>query len=137
MVGIVRECFELTRDILRGVNSTIWGGAEGVEKASQIIKTSLTGSDAIIGTSWALEDLQCQDYVCCTLDIIGSTSSTIGLVLGNIPETKKYTKVTTSITGVCRVVRVYCKNYGTFWGCTAAGVEGILTGAKIIIKNKK
>jgi hypothetical protein len=137
MPGLVRECFQLTRDILRGVNSTIWGGAEGVEKASKIVKNGLTGTDAIIGTSWALEDLQCQDYVCCTLDIIGSTSSAIGLVLGNIPKTKKYTTVTASITVACRSTRLYCKNYGTFWGCTAAAGQGIVTGAKLVIKNKK
>jgi hypothetical protein len=132
MPGLVRECFQLSRDILRGVNSTLWGGAEGVEKASKIVKSSLTGADAIIGTSWALEDLGCQDYVCCTLDVIGSTSSAIGLVLGNLPQTKKYTTVTSSITGVCRVTRVYCKTYGTFWGCSAAAVEG----AKTVIRSK-
>jgi len=97
----------------------------------------LTGSDAIIGTSWALEDLECQDYVCCTLDIIGSTSSAVGLVLGNIPQTNKYTTVTASITGGCRLVRLYCRKYGTFWGCTTAAGQGIVTGAKIIIQNKK
>jgi hypothetical protein len=132
MVGLVRECFQLTRDILRGVNNTIWGGAEGVEKASTIVKTGLTGSDVVIGTSWALEDLQCQDYVCCAFDVVGCTSSSIGLVLGNIPQTKKYTVVTTSITVGCRTVRLYCKNYGTFWGCTAAAGEGL----KIVIKKK-
>jgi hypothetical protein len=137
MPRLLKQSLELTRDILRGVNQTIWGGAEGAEKVSKIVKNSLTGSDAIIGTSWALEDLQCQDYVCCALDIIGSTSSAVGLVLGNIPQTKKYTTVTASITGGCRVVRLYCKNYGTFWGCTTAAGQGIVTGAKIIIKNKK
>ena len=132
MVGLVRECFQLTRDILKGLNSTYWGGAEGVEKAATIVKSTVTSTDVIIGTSWALEDLQCQDYVCCAFDVIGCTSSSIGFVLGNIPRTKKYTAVTTTITATCRGVRIYCKNYGTFWGCAAAATEG----AKIVIKKQ-
>jgi len=55
----------------------------------------------------------------------------------NISQTKKYTSVTASITGTYRTARVYCKNYGVFWDCTVAAGKGIVTRAKIIIKNKK
>jgi hypothetical protein len=66
-------------------------GVEGAEKTSKIVENGLTGTDAIIGTSWALKDLQCQDYVSGKLHIMGSISTTIGLVLGNIFQPKKYT----------------------------------------------
>jgi len=77
-----------TYDILRGVNATVWGGVEGAEKAGKIVKTGLSGADVVIGTSHALEDFGCRDYVCGSLDVIGSVSSAVGLVLGNIPSTK-------------------------------------------------
>ena len=128
------KTIKLTYDLLRGLNATVWGGVEEAEKVGKIVKTGLSGADVVIGTSHTLEDLGCQDYVCATLDVIGSISSAVGLVLGNIPSTKQLTVVTGSITVGCRSVRYYCKNYGTFWGCTAAVGNGIKEGAKFILK---
>jgi hypothetical protein len=123
----------VTVDILRGVNATVWGGVEGAEKVGKIVKTGLSGADVVIGTSHALEDFGCNDYVCCSLDIIGSVSSAVGLVLGNIPATKPLTFITGSVTLGCRSVRYYCKNYGTFWGCTVAAGQGIKEAVKFNI----
>lgn len=129
-----KKVITLTTDILRGLNETVWGGVEGVQKASTIAKTGLSGADAIIGVSHTLEDLACDDYVCAGLDIIGSASSTIGIVLGNIPATKSYTVVTGSVTVCCRSVRYYCKKYGTFWGCTVAAGNGVKQLIKIKLR---
>ena len=120
----------VTYDILQGVNATIWGGVSEATKVNRIIKTGVSGADVVIGTSHALEDLACNDYVCGSLDVIGSVSSAVGLVLGNIPATKHLTLVTGSVTIGCRSVRYYCKNYGTFWGCTVAAGQGIKTAVK-------
>ena len=118
-------------DILRGVNATVWGGVDEAAKVGKIVKTGVAGADVVIGTSHALEDFGCQDYVCGSLDVIGSVSSTIGLVLGNIPRTKHLTVITGSVTVSCRSIRYYCKNYGTFWGCTVAAGKGIKEAVKI------
>jgi hypothetical protein len=115
-----RKIFVTTYDILRGVNATVWGGVEEAEKVGKIVKTGLSGADIVIGTSHTLEDASCGDVVCATLDVIGSVSSAVGLVLGNLPSTKKYTSLTGSITVGCRTVRWYCKKYGPFWGCVAS-----------------
>lgn len=64
------------------------------------------------------------------IDIIGSISRSVDLVLGNIPKTKHLTVVTGFITVACRSVRYYCKNYGTFWGCAISVGKGV----KFIIK---
>lgn len=122
-----------TLDILRGINTTVWGGVEGADKVGKIVKTGLSGADVVIGTSHALEDLGCNDYVCGSLDIIGSVSSAVGLVLGNIPSTKSLTMITGSVTVGCRSVRYYCKRYGTFWGCTVAAGQGIKKSVKFVI----
>ena len=124
----------VTYDILRGINTTVWGGVSGAEKVGQIVKTGVSGADVVIGTSHALEDLACNDYVCGSLDVIGSVSSAVGLVLGNIPATKHLTLVTGSVTIGCRSVRYYCKNYGTFWGCTVAAGQGIKTAVKFSLE---
>ena len=124
----------LTYDILRGVNATVWGGVEGAEKAGKIVKNGITGADVIIGTSHALEDLSCQDYVCGSLDIIGSVSSAVGLVLANRPSTAYVGQITGSVTVACRTVRYYCKHYGTFWGCTVAAGKGIKEAVKFTVK---
>lgn len=76
-----------TYDILRGVNATLWGGVEGAEKegaekVGKIVKTGISGADVVIGTSHALEDFGCNDVVCGTIDVVGSVSSAVGLVLG-------------------------------------------------------
>ena len=126
---------KVSYDILRGLNATIWGGVKEAEKVGKIAKTGISGADIVIGTSHALEDFTCNDYICGSLDIIGSVSSTIGLVLGNIPATKKFTLVTGSITVGCRSVRYYCKRYGTFWGCTVAAGQGIKETIKFKLKN--
>jgi hypothetical protein len=115
----------VTYDILKGVNATVWGGVESASKVGTVIKTGISGADIVIGTSHALEDFGCNDYVCGSLDVIGSVSSVIGMVLGNIPSTKKLTLITGSITVGCRSVRYYCKQYGTFWGCTIGTAKSI------------
>ena len=76
----------------------------------------VSGADVVIGTSHALEDFHCGDVVCGSIDVLGSVSSAVDLVIGNIPATKSLTVITGSITVGCRTVRYYCKNYGTFWG---------------------
>ena len=129
---MVRHTLKLTNDILRGINATIWGGIEGSEKVGTAVKTGISGADVIIGTSHALEDFACNDPVCGTIDVIGSLSSSLGLILARIPVTKKYTTYTTSVSICCRTVRFYCKNYGTYWGCTVAAVSA----AKEAVKNK-
>ena len=128
------EIAKTTHDILRGVNATIWGGVEEAEKVGKIVKTGVSGADVVIGTSHALEDYACQDYVCCSIDVLGSISSTVGLVLGNIPTTKHLTLVTGSVTVGCRTIRYYCKNYGTFWSCTVAAGQGIKKGLEFAVK---
>ena len=129
----MKKIFQASFDILRGINATVWGGVEEGKKATAIVKTGLSGADIVIGTSHTLEDLHCKDYICATIDVIGSVSTAAGLVLGNIPATKPLTVVTGSITLGCRTVRWYCKSYGTFWGCTVAAGDGLKTAGKFII----
>ena len=123
-------------DILRGVNATLWGGAEGANKVAKIVKTGVSGADVVIGTSHALEDFGCNDVVCGTIDVVGSVSSAVGLVLGNIPSTKHLTLITSSVTVGCRSVRYYCRKYGTFWGCTVAAGQGVKEAIKFTIKSE-
>ena len=125
-----------TYDILRGVNATVWGGVEGAAKVGVIVKTGLSGADVVIGTSHALEDFACNDKVCGALDVIGSVSSAVGIVVGNIPATKHLTVITGSVTVSCRSVRYYCKRYGTFWGCTVAAGQGVKKAIKFTVKSK-
>lgn len=134
---MVRKILKVSYDILRGVNATIWGGAKGAEKTSKIIKTGTSIADVCIGSSHAIEDFGCNDKFCGTLDVIGSISSALGLVLGNIPATKQCTSVTGSITVGCRLIRYYCKTYGTVWGCAISIGEGVYHGGKEVVKKTK
>ena len=63
--------------------------------------------------------------------MVGSISSAVGIVLENVPATKHLTRVTGSVTVGCRSVRYYCKNYGTFLGCSLAAGQGGERGNKI------
>ena len=124
-----------TYDSLRGLNTTVWGGVEGAEKVGKIVTTGLSGDDVVIGTSHALEDFGCNDVVCGTLDVVGSVSSAVGLVIGNIPATKHLTFITGSVTVGWRSVRYYCKRYGTFLGCTVAAGQVIKEVLRFTIKD--
>lgn len=124
-----------TYDILRGVNATVWGGVEGADKVGKIVKTGISGADVVIGTSHAIEDFGCNDVICGSLDVIGSVSSAVGLILSNIPATKHLTLITGSVTVGCRSVRSYCKKYGTVWGCTVAAGQGIKKAIKFTIQH--
>ena len=132
MIGKLGKTVQYTNDILRGVNATVWGGVENSQKIGKAVTTGISGADVVIGTSHALEDFACNDPICGTIDVIGSVSSTLGLILGNIPITKKYTTYTTAVTVGCRTVRAYCKNFGTYWGCTLS----VVSTAKEAVKNK-
>lgn len=131
---MVKKIVKTTYDILRGANATVWGGIQEAEKVGKIVKTGLSGADVVIGTSHALEDFACQDYICGSIDIIGCVSSAAGLLIGNIDSTKHLTMVTGSVTVGCRFVRYYCKKYGLFWGCTVAAGQGIKQTIKFTIK---
>ena len=130
------KIFRVTYDILRGVNATVWGGVEQAEKVGTIVKTGISITDGVIGTSHAFEDFACNDKVCGTLDVIGSVSSAVGIVLGNIPATKHLTVITGSVTIGCRSVRYYCKKYGTFWGCTVAASQGVQKTIKFTVESR-
>jgi hypothetical protein len=130
-----RKIGETTYDILRAWNTTVWGGVEEAKKASRIVKGGLSGADALIGVSHFYEDAGCQDYVCATLDVIGSVSSSVGLILGNIESTRHLTVLTGSVTVGCRSVRYYCKKYGTFWGCSVAATQGIKEAIRFTVKH--
>lgn len=117
MIKIFVEEVKLVKDILRGVNATIWGGVEQADKVGRIVKTGGAGADIAIGTGNAIKDFACADVVCATLSLVGSASSAAGLVLGNIPGTKHLTIYTGSITVCCRTIRAYCKKSGSPWGC--------------------
>jgi hypothetical protein len=131
-----RKIGKATYDILRGTNATVWGGLESAEKVGKIAKTGLSGADAIIGLDLALKDCARGDYFSTTLDRIGSLSTVTGLVLGNILATKAYTFWTGLVTVCCRTLRGYCQKYRTFWGCTAAGGEGVRKFVKFKVEGK-
>ena len=100
------------------------------------MKTGISGADVGIGGSHAFEDFACNDYVCFSLDVIGSVSSAVGIVVGNLPNTKHLTVITGSVTVGCRSVRYYCKRYGTVWGCTVAATKGVTGALKFTIKQE-
>lgn len=58
-----------TYNILRGVNATVWGGVEEAQKVGKIVKTGLSRADVVVGTSHALKDFGCSDYICGSLDV--------------------------------------------------------------------
>jgi hypothetical protein len=70
----------LSYEILRGLNTTVWGGVKEAEKVGVIVKSGLSGADLIVGTRNALEDLSCNDVVCASFDILGTVSTAVGLV---------------------------------------------------------
>ena len=129
-----QKLVRVTYDIFRAVNATLWGGVEGAEKVSKIVKTGVSGADMVLGAGFAIEDFGCNDPVCGTLDIVGSVSSAVGLVLGNNPSTQHLTHITGSVTVGCRSVRYYCHTYGTVWGCTVAAGQGVKEAIKFTIK---
>jgi hypothetical protein len=103
------EIRRTTLDLVKGLNTKVWDGVEGAEKVRKIVKTGIYGTNFVIGTNHALEDFGWNNYVCGSLDVLGSVSSAVGLILGIIPSTKSLTFITGSVTVGYRSVRYYCK----------------------------
>lgn len=116
MFGI--KTAKATLDILKGVNATV------------LVQVSL------LLTFLLLKDFTCKDYICGTLDIIGSVSSLVGIILVNLPATKPLTYYTSSLTFGCRLVRYRCKYLGGFWGCKSVIEHGIKESFNFIINKK-
>lgn len=106
------------------------------EKVGNIVKTGISDADVVIGTSHAFEIFTCKDHVCGSLNVIGSVLNFLGIILGNIPATKKLPTILGFIPLGCRAVRYYCKEYGTFWGCTISVGTSLKEAPKIIINKK-
>lgn len=121
MFGIktAKATLDILKDILKGVKATV------------LVQVSL------LLTFWLLKDFTCKDYICGTLDIIGSVSSLVGIILVNLPATKPLTYYTFG----CRLVRYRCKYLGGFWGCKSVIEHGIKESFNFIINkiiiNKK
>lgn len=64
-------------DVIKGVNTTGWGGVQEVGKVGKIVKRSLFETGTIISAIRAFKDFGCQDYVCGNLDIIARVWSTV------------------------------------------------------------
>ena len=77
-----RKIAGATYDILRGINATVWGGTEEAAKVGRIVKGGLSGTDIVLGANFAVEDFQCNDMFCGTLDVVGCLSTTVGINCG-------------------------------------------------------
>ena len=102
-----------TYDIMRDLNATVWGGSESAEKVRIIVKTGMSIKSVLIGTSYALEDFTYPDIVCGSLDSVKNVSSAFSMVISNITTMKHLVLVTGLVTFSWRLVRYYCKQYGT------------------------
>lgn len=93
--------------------------------------------DTIVEIRHALENITCVDRVCATIDLLGSVSSALCIVIENISATKHFTVITNSVTVCYRLVRYYLNNYGKIWGCAISATEGVKETLRFIIRNKK
>lgn len=96
-------------DILSKFNQTIHGSAEAAAKTTEHIKSGASGIMTATGVKDCVVSYQCNDMVCFTISVVGTTADVSNIICGNIPGLKVVTPVTTYISLGCKYFVHLCR----------------------------
>lgn len=85
-------------DALAKFNQTIHGSADVAAKITACVKSGASGIMTAKGVKDCVFIYQCNDMVCFTISVIGTTADVSNHICGNTPGFKKVTTFTTYIS---------------------------------------
>jgi hypothetical protein len=96
-------------DSLHKFNQTIHTTAEAAARTESHIKTGVNGAMAAKGVKDCVVSYQCNDMICFTVSVVGTTADVGNLVCGNIPGLTNVTPVTTFLSVGCKTFVRLCQ----------------------------
>lgn len=119
MFGInsIRKVVTSLGDSLAKFNQTIHGGADAAAKTTESVKSGASGLMTAKGLKDCVVTYQCNDMVCFTISVVGTTADVSNHVCGNIPVLKKVTPLTTYISLGCKYFVHLCRTGNITFSC--------------------
>lgn len=96
-------------DRLSKFNQAIHGSADAAAKTAEHVKSGASGIMTAKGVKDCVVSYQCNDMVCLTVSVIGTTADISNHICGNIPGLKKVTPVATYISLGCKYFVHVCQ----------------------------
>jgi len=119
MLGIssVRKAVCSMSDALSKFNQTIHGSADAAAKTTEHVKSGASGIMTAKGVKDCVVTYQCNDMVCFTVSLVGTTADVSNHICGNIPGLKKFTPITTYISLGCKYFVHICQTGNVTFSC--------------------
>ena len=113
----IRKAIRSASDGLSKFNETIHGSAEEASRTVTSIKSSASGAMTARGVKDCVVSYQCNDMVCFTISVVGTTADVSNHICGNIPGLKKVTPLTTYISLGCKYFVHLCQTGNITFSC--------------------
>ena len=104
-------------DALSKFNQTIHGSADAAAKTTECIKSGASGLMTAKGVKDCVVTYQCNDMICFTISVVGTTADVSNHICGNIPGLKKVTPFTTYISLGCKYFVHLCQTGNITFSC--------------------
>ena len=91
------------------------GSADAAARPMEYVTSGASGIMTAKGVKDCVVSYQCNDMVCFTVSVVGTTADVSNFICGNIPGLKKVTPYTTSISVGCKsFVHLFLPCYSKF-----------------------
>lgn len=119
MLGIksIAKALSFFNNALSKFNQTMHGSADGAAKTVGNIKSGASGLMIAKGVKDCVVSYQCNDMVCFTVSIVGTTADISNHICGNIPVLKKVTPLATYISLGCKYFVHLCQTGNLTFSC--------------------
>lgn len=104
-------------DSLSKFNQTIHGSADAAAKTVEHVKSGASGVMTAKGVKDCVVTYQCNDMICFTISVVGTTADVGNHLCGNIPALKQVTPITTSISLGCKYFVHLCRTGNITFSC--------------------
>jgi len=104
-------------DGLAKFNQTIHGSADAAAKTTGCVKSGASGLMTAKGVKDCVVTYQCNDMVCFTISVVGTSADVSNHICGNIPGLKQVTPLTTYISLGCKYFVHLCQTGNITFSC--------------------
>ena len=104
-------------DTLSKFNQTIHGSADAAARTSEHIKSGANGIMTARGVKDCLVSYQCNDMICFTVSVVGTTADVSNHICGNLPVLKSVSPFATYLSLGCKYFVHLCQTGNITFSC--------------------
>ena len=116
-IGVIKKAANSISYSLSKFNQTIHGSVDAAAKTTEHVKSGASGIMTAKGVKDCVVSYQCNDMVCFTVSMVGTTADVSNHICGNIPGLKKVTPLTTYISLGCKYFVHLCQTGNITFSC--------------------